>query len=103
MMLATLAAIALSSGPDVRTFRLRIGGSPGSRIALRATGTHGWIETFCTSKICSVGHSEAAIPSSGVVIVNFDVYRTDETSPRRARVTISSDQAPALNLDVSIR
>ena len=102
-MIATLAAMALHSGPDMQMYRLRITGSPGSRIALRATGAHGWIETFCTSKVCSVGHTDAAIPSSGTIVVNFDVYRTDETSPHRARVTISSDQAPALNLDVAIR
>src|SRR5579864_3784947 len=100
MMLAALAAMALGSGPDVQTFRLRIAGTPGSHITLRATGANGWIETFCTSKVCSAGHTEAAIPSSGVLVVNFDVYRTDETSPHRARVTISSDQAPSLNLDV---
>jgi hypothetical protein len=102
-MLVTIAALALNAGPDERSYQLRVHGDPGTRVALRVSGVHGWVEAFCTSKVCSVGHVVTAIPESGTDVVKLSVYRIDESAPHTGRVTVTSDHAPQVTLDVAIR
>lgn len=101
-MLTTLAAIAIGAGPGERAYHLRVSGPAGSRVALRSAGAPGWIETFCTKSVCALHRVVVTIPPSGTAVVKFDVYRVDESSPHRSRITISGDAVADLSLDVAM-
>jgi len=103
MIAAAIAAAAITSGPDMRAYRLRIHAQPGTQVALRSSSVQGWVESFCTARVCAPGHVVEVIPASGTAVMNFDVYRIDARAPHRARVTIASPGVPSVTLDVAIR
>lgn len=102
-MLATLAALAAGAGPNVRTYDLRVRGAPRTSVALRSAGPAGWVETFCTSRLCALGHVVVLIPPGGTAVVRYAVYRTGSASaPRTSTVTISGDVRAPLQLTVTV-
>ena len=52
-------------------YRVALSGTPGSGVALQATGLPaGWIGSFCSDKLCSPFKLHTSIPPSGVKIVD---------------------------------
>ncbi|HUA08479.1 MAG TPA: hypothetical protein VMA98_04335 [Candidatus Acidoferrales bacterium] len=108
-----LAALSLSpwTGGDLPTatqaaakYRLTITGKPGTTVHLSTSGVaEGWIAAFCDMKVCSPTKLSEAIPSSGKVIVQFELIRETDDAPHRSGATISSSDGSRLNVPPASR
>lgn len=101
-----LAALTLSPwrGSDLPTatqaaakYRLAIAGKPGSIVHLEATGVaQGWVAAFCDTKVCSPTQVTERIPTSGRVVVQFELIRETDDAPHSSGAVIRSDDGRAI-------
>ncbi len=74
-------SLAPWTGPDLPgslastyKYRLVVTGTPGSRVALAASGLpQHWIGSFCSDRVCSPFRVDLDVPADGVKIVEFQV------------------------------
>ncbi|TAM85673.1 hypothetical protein EPN42_14665 [bacterium] len=80
------------SVPGSIKYRVMITGAPHSTIALRVANAlpAGWIASFCTGQLCSLLRTDVTIPSGGVVSIEFQVLRNDESTLDRAIVHLDA-------------
>jgi hypothetical protein len=75
-MISSLALIrALAVTSDGPAFRLGIQAQPGRVIAIGATASPGWLATFCTSEVCSIGHVTLKISGRGARQIDIHLHR----------------------------
>jgi hypothetical protein len=91
----TLAAGAWTTLANERVYRLAIHGDANARVAVRADGPPGWLETLCTPHFCAIRHSVVVLSRDGEAVALLHVYRIRENSTRAAlvRVRVTYDAA----------
>lgn len=91
-----------TASADAAKYRLTVRGMPNASVDLRASGLpSGWVASFCTREICSPFRYTMHLNSGGEGAIEFQAIRTDDSAPRRVRVTISAPGASSRSLSVS--
>ena len=85
-------------------YRLEIAGKPNASLRLRAVGVaQGWLAAFCTPKLCSPQHIEMQLPASGSAVVQFELIRESNDSPKRSGATITDDDGASVSVPSAYR
>ena len=86
-----MVTLALVSTNDKR--------SPGAAVHLRATHVaDGWIAAFCDSWVCSPGQVRETMPSSGTVVLQFELIREEDSAPKKSGAVIETDGGRSVNV-----
>jgi len=113
MLALILATMGISpwNGVDLPTaseaaakYRLTVTGKPGEQVVL--TTSHvapGWIAAFCDDKVCAPTRLARAIPSSGKLVVQFELVRETEDAPHRSGAVIASSDGSRVTVPVAVR
>lgn len=90
-----------TASPDAVKYRLTIHGPAEHQVQLRAEGLpKGWVASFCTKTLCSPFRYRMELNDRGIGVIEFQAIRTGDTAPQHAQVTITSDGAKAVHLDI---
>jgi hypothetical protein len=113
MLSLILATMGISpwNGADLPTatqaaakYRLTVTGKPGRRVTLNATNVApGWIAAFCDPRMCSPTRSTQVIPSSGSLVVQFELVRETEDAPHRSGAVIASSDGSRVTVPSAVR
>ncbi len=111
MLAFALTTLLLSpwKGADLPTatksavkYQLTIEDTPGTAVHLWATNVAGgWIAAFCDSRVCSPAQLHETMPSSGKVVLQFELIREEDSAPRSTGAVIRSDAGPSVKVPVS--
>jgi len=99
------------TGADLQTttssaakYRLEVSGKPHATVHLRASRVaRGWLAAFCTPKICSPQQVDTQLPSSGQIVLQFELIRESEDAPRRSGATIVGDNGATVTVPEAYR
>jgi len=108
---ATQLSIQPWTGREIQTtsaaaakYRLKVTGAPESVVHLQASGVaNGWLAAFCTAKFCSPQRVDVALPSSGEVVLQFELIRESESGPKRSGATISENGGASVSVPAANR
>lgn len=75
-MIASLALIgALAATTDGPAFRFVVRAQPGQTVAVVATASPGWLASFCTTEVCSIGHVRLKTSDRGARQIDLHLHR----------------------------
>jgi hypothetical protein len=108
---ATHLAVQPWTGADLQTtsaaaakYRLEVSGRPNATIRLKASGVApGWLAAFCTPRLCSPQHIDAALPRSGQVVLQFELIRESTAAPNQSGATISGGDGASVAVPSAYR
>ncbi len=73
-------------------FRLIVTGKPNAHLRLQASGVaDGWLGAFCTPTVCAPQSVDTNLPSSGTIVLQFELIREEDTAPSRSGARIVCD------------
>lgn len=111
-MMPLLAVVTLTlypwHGPSLRTanpaaekYKLTVRGPSEALVHLRADGLpRGWVASFCTEKLCSPFRYDMQLNDRGTGVIEFQAIRTDDAAPAHVHVTITTNHAHPVNLEL---
>ena len=73
-MFSIILASAMATSFDGPGFRFELHGRPGSTVAVTATAPRGWLPSFCSSRVCSTGHTRVTIPATGTATLDLHMH-----------------------------
>jgi hypothetical protein len=73
-MISLALAVALTSPQGTHAYRVAVSGPAGSSVVLAAQPPPGWTATFCSARLCAVGHVPVTIASAGTAYVDLHLY-----------------------------
>jgi hypothetical protein len=77
-MIASLAlASVLASTNDGPGYRLAISGAPNAAVSVTTTVPRGWVASFCSGRICAVGHIPIRLPASGSTTIDVRFHNVN--------------------------
>ncbi|MBV8638864.1 MAG: hypothetical protein JO322_12345 [Candidatus Eremiobacteraeota bacterium] len=80
-------------------YQLTIKDAPATAVHLRATHVaDGWIAAFCDHRVCSPGQLQTTIPSSGKIVIQFELIREDDSAARGSGAVIESDGGRSIDV-----
>jgi hypothetical protein len=73
-MISLALAAALTSSLGAHAYRVEISGPAGSSVVVAAQPPPGWTATFCSARLCAVGHVPVTIAAAGTAYVDLHLY-----------------------------
>ncbi len=93
-----------TTGANTAKYRLEVSGRPRTTVHLRAAGVaKGWLAAFCTPKLCSPERVNTLLPSSGQLVLQFELIRESGDAPRRSGATIVGDDGASVTVPEAYR
>ena len=87
--------------PDAVKYKLTVRGPADQKVDLRADGLpKGWVASFCTSRECSPFEYEMELNARGTGVIEFQAIRTDDAAPKHVRVTIRTNGAKPVGVNI---
>lgn len=110
MLLLPLITLALApwsgpplpaANPNAVKYRLTVRGVAGQHVDLRADGLpNGWVASFCTGTVCAPFRYSMDLNDRGTGVIEFQAIRTDDAAPKHVHVTITTNGAKPVNVNV---
>jgi hypothetical protein len=75
-MISLALAAALTSVRGAHAYRVAVSGPVGSSVIVAAQPPPGWTATFCSARLCAVGHVPVTIATTGTSYVDLHLYST---------------------------
>ncbi len=83
-------------------YQLTVKDAPGAAVHLRATRVaNGWIGAFCDNRVCSPNQLHTTIPSSGSLVLQFELIREEDSAPKTSTAVIESENGRPLKVPTS--
>jgi peroxiredoxin len=77
------------SSPNTIKYRLVVASQPNTNVQLRAMRyASGWIPSFCSNNLCSPISRLVTVPTSGALMLEFQMVPNDPSAPRISPVTV---------------
>jgi hypothetical protein len=73
-MISLALAAALTSSQGTRAYRVAVSGPAGSSVVVAAQPPPGWTATFCSARVCAIGHVPVTIAPSGTSYLDVHLY-----------------------------
>lgn len=90
-----------TSSADAVKYKLTVRGNAEQRVRLRAGGLpKGWVASFCTETVCSPFRYSMELNDRGTGVVEFQAIRIDDSAPKHAKVTVTTEGAKPLEVKV---
>lgn len=111
-MILPLALVTLAIGtwhgpslptvnPAAEKYKLTVRGPSEGLVHLRAAGLPpGWVASFCTDKLCSPFRYDMHLNDRGTGVIEFQAIRTEDAAPRHVHVTITTNGARPIQIDL---
>lgn len=90
-----------TASPAAAKYKLTVHGPAEQHVDLRADGLpRGWVASFCTKTLCSPFRYTIDLDDRGTAVIEFQAIRTDDAAQRHVRVTISTNGAQPVRLNI---
>jgi hypothetical protein len=73
-MISLALAAALTSSHGMHAYRLAVSGPAGSSVVVAAQPPPGWTATFCSARLCAIGHVPVTIAAAGTTYLELHLY-----------------------------
>jgi hypothetical protein len=73
-MISLALAAALASSQETHAYRVAVSGPARSSITVAAKPPPGWTATFCSARVCAIGHVPVTIAASGTSYLDLHLY-----------------------------
>jgi hypothetical protein len=89
IVLALAATLAPVGG--MHAYRVAVSGPAGSSVTVAAQPPPGWTATFCSARLCAVGHVPVTIAATGTSYIDLHLYVADRPTHGVVVVTARGD------------
>ena len=90
-MIALALAATLAPVGGMHAYRVAVSGPAGSSVTVAAQPPAGWTATFCSARVCAVGHVPVTIAATGTSYVDLHLYVAAHPTHGMVLVTARGD------------